>query len=162
MKRIHQELASILAEVVERQAFLFGGVCEGGIAPEFDGEVVDARIRYRKDSLLVRLVCTIEFARELSANMRGEEGGEEFAAGSAEALERDRLALDAVGETLNTLLGNYLYQFMYPYDTRDLSTPESRLARAAEVAEEVKGLERVALLFEERHPVRLYVIQSQS
>lgn len=155
MKRILQELAAILAEVVERQAFLFGGVCEGGAAPEFRGMVVDARIRYRKDSLAVRLCCTPEFARLLSANIRGEEPEE-----GGDAAAEDPFALDAVGETLNTLLGNYLFQFMHPYDTRDLSTPETRLTPAEEVERETAGPDRIVLLFEERHPVRLVVIQS--
>ncbi len=163
MKRILRELGEILVECVERQAFLFGAPADERPAEAPPAEFVDASIRYAKDDLVVRLVTTPEFALELACGYCGEDAAEastRAAADPAEAERLSRLSLDAVGETLNTVLGNYLFQFMYPYDTRDLSTPTARRRPAAEVEAEIAGREALDLVFEGRHRVRLLVFNA--
>ena len=163
MKRILHELGEILVECVERQAFLFGAPADGRPAEAPPAELVDATIRYAKDDLVVRLVATPGFAHELACGYCGEDAAEaaERAEGDpAEAERLARLALDATGEILNTVLGNYLFQFMYPYDTRDLSTPTARLRPASEVEAECAGREALDLVFEGRHRVRLFVFNA--
>jgi hypothetical protein len=158
MKRILRELGEILIECVERQAFLFGAPSDGRPAAPETGEFVDATIRYAKDNLTVRLVTTPEFALALACGYCGEEPEEARARAEADPAEGERnvkLSLDATGEILNTVLGNYLYQFMYPYDTRDLSTPTARLRTAEEIARTAAsaGLRGA-------HRVRLYVFNA--
>jgi hypothetical protein len=121
-------LGGCFAEVLQDAAFVFAAPAED--APEFEGAVVEASLRWTGgEPGAVLLAVSPAFAAELAANLLGED---EPRAGQAE---------DAVGELLNMAAGTLLRErfgpragcWLEPPRVRSIS-PEEHAARVAAAA----------------------------
>jgi len=141
-------LAGVLNETLEEAAFVFAEVAEE--APPFEGEVIQARLGYagaHAGELLLAL--SVDFARNLAANLLGEEE-------NGATIERG--GEDAVGELLNMIAGALATE-LFGYDqTCKLGIPKvGRVAPSAHQAELARADVATTVVDEEGRRVDLSV-----
>jgi CheY-specific phosphatase CheX len=118
-QKLREELGAVTSHVLEQMAFMFpepADLLDGMILGDFELIIVDVSFGGEREGM-TSLVVPMEFCRELSENMLGEEVDE---ANSEEA------CFDAAKEIVNIITGQLLTRLYGSTAVFDLAPPEIR------------------------------------
>lgn len=116
-RKIQETLNSVLADVLEKQAFMFAEPAEGEELETPDGVSFQAAMSFSGPYTgKIVLAAPIEMCREIAANVLGIEPDEEISESSAR---------DSLKEVLNVLCGNLLTELAGSEPEFDISIPST-------------------------------------
>ncbi|HLP42174.1 MAG TPA: chemotaxis protein CheX [Fibrobacteria bacterium] len=138
----------VLAEILERQAFLFADPGDPENIPAPEDECVSVRMTFRGHAEgCLRIFMPRSLGVELAANVLGTETDDPLA---------NKEALDACKELLNVVCGNILTTIWGTTPVFDLSIPECELITGSAFLEEIKR-DAAGLFLVDDRPILLRV-----